>query len=80
MAADSLNGNVNNFSVFFGKEANVRPANCLGCDVVMKMASPFLKMHRHIFSQDRTCQSFSEEQREKSKLTQFQYNLVFTAP
>lgn len=68
MAADSQNGNVNNFSVFLGKEANVRRANSLGYDIVMKMASPFLKMHRHIFSQDHTCQSFSKEQRRSRNL------------
>ena len=49
MAADSQNGYVNNFSVYLGKEANVPRANGLGYDVVMKMASPFLKTHRHIF-------------------------------
>ena len=49
MAADSKNGYVNNFSVYLGKEANVPRANGLGYDVVMKMASPFLKKHRHIF-------------------------------
>ena len=49
MAADSQNGYVNNFSVYLGKEGNVPRANGLGYDVVMKMASPFLKNHRHIF-------------------------------
>ena len=49
MAADSQNGYVNNFSVYLGKEANVPRVNGLGYDVVMKMASPFLKKHRHIF-------------------------------
>ena len=49
MAADSKNGYVNNFSVYLGKEANVPRVNGLGYDVVMKMASPFLKKHRHIF-------------------------------
>ena len=49
MAADSENGYVNNFSVYLGKEANVPRVNGLGYDVVMKMASPFLRKHRHIF-------------------------------
>ena len=49
MAADSQNGYVNNFSVYLGKEANVLRANGLGYNVVMKMASPFLKKHRNIF-------------------------------
>ena len=49
MADDSKNGYVNYFSVYFGKEANVPRVNGLGYDVVMKMASPFLKKHRHIF-------------------------------
>ena len=49
MAADSQNGYVNNFSVYLGKEANVPRVNGLGYDVVMKMATPFLKKHRHIF-------------------------------
>ena len=49
MAADSQNGYVNNFSVYLGKEANVPRVNGLGYDVVMKMASPFLKKHRHFF-------------------------------
>ena len=48
MAADSQNGYVNNFSVYLGKKGNVPRANVLGYDVVMKMASPFLKKHRHI--------------------------------
>ena len=49
MAADSQNGYVNNFSVYLGKEANVPHVNGLGYDVVMRMASPFLKKHRYIF-------------------------------
>lgn len=48
MAADSQNGYVNNFSVYLGKEANAPHNNGLGYDVVIKMASPFLKMHRHV--------------------------------
>lgn len=49
MAADSQNGFVNNFSVDLGKEANAPNNNGLGYDVVIRMASPFLKMHRHVF-------------------------------
>ena len=49
MAADSQNGYVNNFSVYLGKEANVPRVNGVGYDVAMKMASSFLKKHRHIF-------------------------------
>lgn len=49
MAADSQNSYVNNFSVYLGKEANAPRNNGLGYDVVIKMASPFLKMHRHVF-------------------------------
>ena len=49
MAADLQNGYVYNFSVFLAKEAHVPFVNGLGYDVVMKMASPFLKKHRHIF-------------------------------
>ena len=49
MAADSQNGYVNNFSVYLGKEADAPRNNGLGYDVVMKMASPFLKKRRHVF-------------------------------
>ena len=49
MAADSQNGYVNNFSGYLGKEANAPSVNGPGYDVVMKMASPFLKKHKHIF-------------------------------
>ena len=49
MTADSQNGYVKNFSVYLGKEANVPSVNGLGYDVALKMASPFLKKHRHIF-------------------------------
>ena len=49
MADDSQNGYVNNFSVYFGKEANIPCVNGLGYDVVMKMASLFVKKHRLTF-------------------------------
>ena len=49
MAADSQNGYVNNFSVYLGKEADAPRNNGLGYDVVMKMASLFLKKRRHVF-------------------------------
>jgi len=49
MAANSQNGFVNNFSVDLGKEANAPNNNGLGYDVVIRMGSPFLKIHRHVF-------------------------------
>ena len=49
MAADSQNCYVSSFSLYLCKEADVPQLNGFGHDIVMKMARPFLKMHRHVF-------------------------------
>ena len=49
LAADSSNGDVLNFDVYLGKEANQRIIFGLGYDVVTKLIRPFMNKNHHVY-------------------------------
>ena len=49
LAADSSNGDVLNFDVYLGKEANQRRIFGLGYNVVTKLIRPFMNKNHHVY-------------------------------